>query len=204
MAQLINTLRNISGLQDNIVDWNNAAVLFVDYQNEYVDGILSLGKAGKTALGKAEKLLENARSKNVPIFHILQKASSTSSVFNCDSPLSDAVDCIKPNDNETVIHKTLPNSFFKTDLEEMLHLTGRKQLIILGFMSHMCVTATTIRAVELGYDVIVCEDACATRPLPDKNGNSIDQDLIHLVSMAALNDRYASIQPLHNLVEVVN
>lgn len=197
MTQL-NTLRNISGLQEHIVDWNNAAVLFVDYQNEYIDGILSLGKAGEIALKNAEKLLEIARSKNSPVFHILHKASSASPVFNCDSSLSDSIDVVKPNDNETVVHKTLPNSFFNTDLEEMLHLTGRKQLIILGFMSHMCVTATTIKAVELGYDVIVCEDACATRPLPDQDGNPIDQNLIHLVSMSALSDRYASIQPLQN------
>ncbi|MGY3961841.1 isochorismatase family protein [Aeromonas popoffii] len=197
MTQL-NTLRNIAGLQEHKVDWNNASVLFIDYQNEYVDGVLSLGKAGKTALENAEKLLETARSKNAPVFHILHKASSASPVFNCDSPLSDAVDVVKPNDNETVVHKTLPNSFFNTDLEEMLQLTGRKQLIILGFMSHMCVTATTIKAVELGYDVIVCEDACATRPLPDLRGNPIDEKLIHLVSMAALSDRYASIQPLNN------
>ncbi|BCB44989.1 isochorismatase [Vibrio alginolyticus] len=197
MTQL-NTLRTIAGLQEQKVDWSNAAVIFIDYQNEYVDGVLSLGKAGKIALEKAEKLLEIARSKNAPVFHILHKASSTSPVFNCDSPLSDAVDVVKPNDNETVVHKTLPNSFFNTDLEDVLQLTGRKQIIILGFMSHMCVTATTIKAVELGYDVIVCEDACATRPLPDLSGDPIDEELIHLVSMAALSDRYASIKRLNN------
>ena len=192
----LNTLRNIAGLKEHKVNWNSAAVLFIDYQNEYVDGLLSLGKAGVRALGNAEKLLEIARSQSAPVFHILHKASSASPVFNCDSRLSDAVDVMKPNDNETMIYKTLPNSFFNTELEELLQLTGRNQLIVLGLMSHMCVTATTIKAVELGYDVIVCEDACATRSLPDQHGNSIDENLIHSVSMAALNDRYASIQPL--------
>ncbi|MDW6092841.1 isochorismatase family protein [Vibrio rhizosphaerae] len=196
----LNTLRNIAGLPDHQIDWPNAAVLFVDYQNEYVDGILSLGEAGMTALGKAETLLETARAQSAPVFHILHKASAASPVFNCESRLSDVIDAVKPTDNETVIHKTLPNSFFKTELEELLALTGRQQLIIAGFMSHMCVTATTIKAVELGYDVIVCEDACTSRPLPDQQGNPINEHLVHSVAMAALRDRYASIQSLANLI----
>jgi nicotinamidase-related amidase len=195
MAEL-NTLRKIAGLHDHEIDWNNASVLFIDYQNEYVDGTLSLGDAGAAALVNAEKLLEIARVKSTPVFHIQHKASAVSPVFNCDSRLSDAADVVKPNDDETVIHKTLPNSFFNTDLEALLELTGRKQLVIAGFMSHMCVTATTIKAVELGYDAIVCEDACASRPLPDTQGNSIHESLIHSVSMAALGDRYASIKSL--------
>ncbi len=89
------------------------------------------------------KLLKAARSKSTQVFHIPHKASSASQVFNCDSPLSDVVDVVKPNGNETVVHKTLPNPFFNNALEEMLLLTGRKQLTILGFMSRMCVTETT-------------------------------------------------------------
>ncbi|MGF1873535.1 cysteine hydrolase family protein [Photobacterium indicum] len=192
----LNTLRKIAGLSDNRLDWNNAVLLYVDFQNEYISGKLSLGEGGYLALEKAERLLEIARNKSVPVFHVLHKASSASPVFNCDSEMSCVIPMVAPTDSEQIVNKTLPNSFFNTDLEELLQLTGRKQVLIAGFMSHMCVTATTIKAVELGYEVIVCEDACATRSLPDQNNVELDGKVVHQVSMAALADRYATVLKL--------
>ncbi|NAW85736.1 isochorismatase family protein [Photobacterium halotolerans] len=192
----VNTLRKISGLSDSTVDWNNMVLLYIDFQNEYTDGKLKLGENGSLALDKAKTLLDIARDKSTPVFHVLHKASSASPVFNCESKMSDVIQLVKPSEDEQIVHKTLPNSFFNTELEELIRLTGRKQIIVAGFMSHMCVTATTIKAVELGYDVIVCEDACATRSLPDQNNNELDGKLVHDVSIAALSDRYATIMKL--------
>ena len=194
----INTLRSISGLKDIEVSWDDTVLLYIDFQNEYKDGILKLGHNGANALIQAKKLLEIARSKAIPTFHILHKASSASSVFNCESDMSNVIETLQPSDNEYVIHKTMPNSFFNTELEELLQLTGRKQIIIAGFMSHMCVSATTIRAVELGYDVIICEDACASRNLPDQNQDELYAKIVHSVSMASLSDRYATILKVAN------
>lgn len=67
-------------------------------------------------------------------------------------------------------------------------------------MSHMCVTATTIRATELGYTNVVCADACATRALKDENGQVVDAASLHHASMAALSDRYAAIRNLEQLL----
>lgn len=196
----LNTLRKMAGIAQSKIDWENSVLLLIDYQNEYIDGKLNLGETGRCALKKAEQLLKITRNKSIPVFHVLHKASASSAVFNCESKLSDVVSILQPKNDEQVIHKSLPNSFFNTKLAELLDSTERKQLIIAGFMSHMCVTATTIRAVELGYDVIVCEDACATRALPDKNQLSLGADLVHEVSMAALSDRYATILSLSDLV----
>ncbi len=60
-------------------------------------------------------------------------------------------------------------------------------------MSHMCVTATTIKALELGYENFVCTDACASRDLKYIDGSIIDADSVHRTAMAALNDRYATL-----------
>lgn len=158
-----------------------------------------MGEDGFLALENAKKLLDIARNKSVPVFHVLHKASSISPVFNCDSEMPCVIPMVAPTDSEQIINKTLHNSFFNTDLEELLELTGRKQVLIAGFMSHMCVTATIIRAVELGYEVIVCEDACATRSLLDQNNIKIAGKTVHQVFMAALADRYATVLKLSEL-----
>ncbi|WP_229727615.1 isochorismatase family protein [Sporolactobacillus putidus] len=61
--------------------------------------------------------------------------------------------------------KTYPNSFLQTVLKEKLQEQGVNQLVICGMMTHMCVDSTTRQAKELGYQVKLISDACATRDL---------------------------------------
>ncbi|OOF14559.1 MULTISPECIES: isochorismatase family cysteine hydrolase [unclassified Salinivibrio] len=196
----IKTLRDIAGASNCKVNWESVAVIFIDYQNEYIHGALPLGKSGEKALFNAQKILDKARRLSVPVFHVLHKGSSSSPIFNCDSELSDVVSCLTPISSEKVIHKMLPSSFYNTELESALIRTGCTQILVAGFMSHMCVMATTIGALERGYEVIVCEDACASRSLPDHQGSTIDERSVHTVSMAALGDRYASIQSTRSII----
>ena len=57
--------------------------------------------------------------------------------------------------------------------------------MVCGMMTHMCVDATARAASDLGFQVIVAEDACATRDL--KYGDtSIPADLVHKSFLAAL------------------
>ncbi|WP_274540014.1 MULTISPECIES: isochorismatase family protein [Xenorhabdus] len=108
---------------------------------------------------------------------------------------------LEANKEEKIITKSLPSSFYNTELSDLLSLASRKQLILAGFMSHMCVTATAIKALELGYENFVCADACASRDLKYIDGSLVDADSVHKAAMAALNDRYAT---LVNCSDVIN
>ena len=58
-------------------------------------------------------------------------------------------------------------------------------VIITGMMTHMCVDATARAAVDFGFQVIVAEDACATRDL--KYGDTvIPAEHVHKAFLAAL------------------
>lgn len=186
------TLRAIAGLKDCQVDWQDAALILIDFQNEYISGSLPLGSKRENAIHNASKILAKARKTGVPIFHVQHLASAASPVFNPTHDASKIIAALTPDSDEPLIQKSFPNAFHNTELGELLDLTNRKQLIICGFMSHMCVTATTIRALELGYNAIVIEDACATRAL-SLQGKLLADDIIHAASMAALADRYATV-----------
>ncbi|HSM70410.1 MAG TPA: isochorismatase family protein, partial [Anaerolineales bacterium] len=54
-----------------------------------------------------------------------------------------------------------------------------------GMMTHMCVDATTRAASDLGFQVIVAEDACATRDL-EYSDTTIPAELVHKSFLAAL------------------
>src|SRR3546814_7791052 len=71
-----------------------------------------------------------------------------------------------PAAGETVVEKGLPNAFAGTTLQAELDKIGRKKLILAGFQTHMCVSATARAALDLGYRSTVVASAAATRDLP--------------------------------------
>ena len=80
-------------------------------------------------------------------------------------------------------------------------VAGRKQLILAGFMTHMCVSSTARAALDLGYRVTVVAEACGTRDLPDGRGGVVPAATIHEVALVELSDRFAVIA--RNAAEVL-
>lgn len=103
---------------------------------------------------------------------------------------------LMPRRGETVIDKGLPNAFADTDLAKHLAVTGRPNLIVGGFMTHMCISATVRSATDHGYMSTVATDTVATRDLPDVlNGATINADVINRITLAVPSDRFAWIVP---------
>jgi len=100
---------------------------------------------------------------------------------------------LTPIEGEPVIEKELPNAFAKTDLEKRLQQTGRKEIILVGMMTHMCVSSTARAALDLGFRTTIDATACATRDLPDGLGATIPARTVHEVALAELSDRFAII-----------
>jgi nicotinamidase-related amidase len=65
-------------------------------------------------------------------------------------------------ENELVIDKLTSGAFTQTCLDHALRNMGITGLVIAGILTDMCVLGTARTAAELGYDTLICEDACAT------------------------------------------
>lgn len=169
-----------------------SAVVIVDAQREYLDGGVPL-KGIDEALVEIKKLLARARAASVPIFHIVHHTPPGAPLYAPDSPMSAIIDSVKPEGEEPVIVKNLPSSFVNTKLNDYLQKTGRKELVIAGFMTHMCINATTRSAVDLGYAPTVIGSACATRDLPAPDGSVVPADVVHKTNLASLADLLACI-----------
>ncbi|MEO6003111.1 MAG: cysteine hydrolase family protein [Opitutus sp.] len=170
------------------------AVLIIDAQREYVDGRLPL--AGVTAaLHQTARLLERARAAHVPIIHIQQISSAGRGVFERGGPLVAFAPEAAPLPGEVIIPKTLPNAFAGTTLAEVLRKRGRTHVIISGYMTHMCVSATARAALDFGFKNTVIADACATRDLRAADGGTLSADIVHRVALAELMDRFSNVVP---------
>ena len=194
------TLLELAGGEFDTLDWSNCAIVFIDYQNEYVDGAMPLGQAGSKATANARLLLDKARKQDVPIFHIAHHGEDNGNVFDPLSANVAIVDELKPMDGEKIITKKHPNAFHDTQLQALISATGKKQIIFAGFMSHMCVSSSVRAAFDLGFDNFVCHDACATRALPSVKREGISAEVMHDTAMAALQDRFAALVATDDLV----
>ena len=116
-------------------------------------------------------------------------------LFDPDGPMVHFIAGCAPAAGETVVVKSLPNAFAKTDLDAELKAIGRTNLIVTGFMAHMCVSATSRAALDLGYRPTVVAEATATRDLPDGQGGVIDAATVKRVALAELADRFACLVP---------
>lgn len=186
------TLLQMAGVKPAPAKLKDAAVVIIDAQNEYVTGRLPLTGIA-AALDRVADLLAAARSAGAPVIHVAQRGRP-GGLFDPDSDAYKFAAQAQPRAGETVVEKPLPNAFAKTDLDARLQATGRKTLVIAGFMTHMCVSATTRSALDHGYHVTVAADAVATRNLPDPLGGAdLPADEIHRTALAELADRFATV-----------
>lgn len=177
--------------------WDKAALVLVDAQMEYVEGKMVLPGI-KPALDEAARVLELARKEGAPVFHIVHHGRPGGALFNPEGPLSKIAPEVAPIAGESIIAKTLPNAFAKTDLQKSIEATGRKELVVVGFMTHMCVSATVRAALDLGYRTTLVADATATRDLPDPlvcpEAQGVQKaEMVQRVTLAALADRFAIV-----------
>jgi nicotinamidase-related amidase len=192
------TLLQIAGVKPEPARLADSALIVIDAQNEYVDGKLPLAEVD-TALNVIADLLALARAAGTPIFHIVHRGRA-GGMFDPLSTMFQIHPKAAPAAGEKIIEKELPNAFARTSLHLDLEATGRKSLMIAGFMTHMCISATARAALDHAWRTTVVADAAATRDLPCAlGGQPISAATIHRTALAALADRFASVTRLANL-----
>lgn len=185
------TMLQMAGATPTPATMADGVLLIIDAQREYTDGLLPLPGVGMAveALGT---LLEKARAAGTPVVHV--RHQSKGKAFNPSSTGYEIVSQLTPRAGETIVDKGLPNAFAGTELGKHLAASARKNLIVGGFMTHMCVSATVRAATDLGFMSTIAADTVATRDLPDATGGAtIGAEEINRVTLAALSDRFAWI-----------
>ena len=161
-------------------------------QNEYLTGPLALPDA-KPAIARRRALLARARESGAAIFHIAHRGKA-GSLFDRAAERGAIVAELTPLAGEPVIEKELPNAFAGTDLKARLDATDRKNIVLAGFMTHMCVSSTARAALDLGFRTTIDADSLRhARPARRPRRHARRRATIHEVALAELSDRFAII-----------
>lgn len=194
MTDAPKTLLQMAGAPLDPSPLSESTLVIIDAQNEYRSGGIPLtGVDG--AIAEIEALLNRARAAGTPIVHVQHKGRP-GGAFDLEAERGRIVRELAPACGEPVVQKPLPNAFAQTDFAEMLETAGRKQLIITGFMTHMCVSSTARAALDHGYRVTIPASTVATRDLPTPDGKGVMKaEDISRYALTELSDRFAIIAP---------
>lgn len=158
------------------------ALIIIDIQDFYYPGGLMPLSAPEAAGANAAKLLAGARAKGVMVVHVGHNASAGRG-FHAD---------VAPREGEAVVMKDEVNAFLHTDLQQRLQAAGIGRVVVCGMQTHMCVEAATRAASDLGYEVLLVGEACATRDL--KHGDeAVPAAQVHAATLATLDRNYAKV-----------
>lgn len=188
------TLRDITGMTRNPSPISDSALVLIDCQQTYREGVMRLVGV-EPALEEAAALLKRFRAAKRPVIHIMHDAGP-GTPYDVSAPIGQIADMVAPIEGETVIVKNYPSAFEKTELDAVLKRLGVKNVVYAGFMTHMCVNSTARASFNHGYANTVVAGATATRAIPNAvNGKDVPADQLHEASLAALGDLFAVVVP---------
>ncbi|WZB63030.1 cysteine hydrolase [Achromobacter xylosoxidans] len=166
----------------------DVAVLALHYQNDVLHpaGKIRVGLDGdggtrQRLLRGASDLLRGARMGGLPIVHvrIAFRPDYADLLANCDifrnvaaigavpegqwgSAFYEGLQPLAGSAREFVVKHTRISAFYGTPLEETLRVLGARRLVVAGVATHSVVEGTVRHAADIGFNVMVAEDACAS------------------------------------------
>lgn len=192
----IQSFRATIGVPPSTASPSDSILIIIDAQNEYLRGLLKT--VNSTSTHAAIKTLLSAwrsAGKSESVVHVLHQVPDGAPVFTPGADVSREMAGLEPQTGEKVITKQHPSSFAGTALDAYLKERGAKKVVLCGYMAHVCVSTTARVAAELGYDVILAEDAIGDRDIPGVGGAEVTK-----IALLELADAFGTVMPSAQIV----
>lgn len=164
-------------------------LLLIDLQHGLVDGPNEWGPRSTPNLTEnVASLLKTWRSKKWPIIHIQHDGGPDNPISSGFPELYALHASAAPLPSEPVFVKKVGSAFIGTDLEATIKALGEKRkIVVIGMDGGQCVNSSTRHGVDLGYEVVVVADACASYAISDwKTGKPWGAEETHSAAMGML------------------
>lgn len=184
------TLRELNGLDRTPAVLQESTVVLVDFQNTYTTGVMEL-EGWEAALDAAADLLARARAAGIPVIHVVHDGGP-GSAYDVTAPIGGIHPKVAPAEGEAIVVKGAPNAYVGTNLAELMDAAGNDDVVIAGFMTHMCVQFTAEGTFLAGRKPTVVADATATRPLASGIA-PVTAGQLHHAALATIGDLYGVV-----------
>ena len=176
-----------AGFGNSLTPGKKPALVIIDFVDAYLNPTSPLYAGVEKALESAEKILNAARSANLPIIFtnveftpggkdggVFFKKVGALKNFEKGNALGAFPKNVAPKGNEIVVTKQYASAFFGTSLASTLTAAGVDTLLITGVSTSGCVRATTVDAVQHGFIPLVIRDAVGDRDERPHEANLFD------------------------------
>lgn len=147
------------------------------------------------------RLLAHWRERGWPIFHVRHSSREPQSTYRPGQPGHDFKPEAAPLAGETVLTKTTNSAMIGTDLPRFLLEAGCTTVVVAGVITNNSVEATVRNAGNLGFSVLLAEDACWTFGRNDWNGIYRTAEEVHALSLANLHGEYCTVMRTNDLLQ---
>jgi nicotinamidase-related amidase len=144
---MANILKNTEG---GLIAADNSAVVFIDHQPQMTFGVANIER--QQLINNVVMLAKAAKEFGIPA--ILTAVETESFSGYIWPQLMDIFPGQQP------IERSSMNSWDDAAFRQAVEATGRKNIIISGLWTEVCVTWPTLNMLNEGYNIYVVEDAC--------------------------------------------
>src|SRR5216110_1308585 len=157
----------------------DSAVVFIDHQPQMLFGVSGIDRAA--FISNVTLLAKAAKEFNVPtVLTAVETEGFSGYVF---PQLLDVFP------GQPVVERSSMNSWDDAGFRKAIEATGRKNILMTGLWSEVCITWPTIHMLAAGYNIYVVEDCCgATSSVAQEAALSrmVQAGAIRLTTIAAL------------------
>ncbi|KAF9238205.1 Isochorismatase-like hydrolase [Melanogaster broomeanus] len=172
---------------------SRTALLVIDVQRGLEDGQYYGNMNNPQITHNIPALLDLFRSSNKPIFHVKHNSVNEASPLHPSKPSNAFYDWAVPQQDEPVFEKTVNSAFIGTRLEETLRRRDISALVVCGLTTNHCVSTSVRMASNLGFEVLLVGDACATCDRVGPDGVLRLAEDMHMYSLTSLHGEFCEV-----------
>jgi nicotinamidase-related amidase len=135
-----------------------------------------------------------------PIIHVRHDSVEAGSTLRPGHPGNAHRPGFAPQGDEALVTKSVNSAFIGTDLDLRLRRLESDTIVVFGITTDMCVSTTVRMGSNMGYRVILVEDACDCCALPDGKGGTVAAADIHRAHVATLGVEFAKVMTTAELI----
>ncbi|MCB5173727.1 MULTISPECIES: cysteine hydrolase family protein [Microvirga] len=174
------------------MDYANSVLLPVDMQQAF--DLPSWPRRWNGAVdANGLALIEAWRSRGLPIIHVRHDSVTPGSTLAPGQPGNAFRPGFGPKGGEALVTKGVNSAFIGTDLDLRLKRLGVRKVVVFGITTDMCVSTTVRTGANLGYEMVLVEDACDCFDLPDGTGGVVPARESHRAHVATLRYEFAQV-----------